>query len=119
MKPILIFVVSAVLTSCTTTSSKAPIWNVNIVNAPSVLKPKASSLAHQVGAWSGVLESPGVAIHAALLPTGKVLTFSTTLCDGDSVTSSPTSMTAPHNGTQYVIWDPNANTFATSSGSRV
>jgi hypothetical protein len=54
MKPILILAVFAVLTACATTSSKAPIWNANIVNAPSVLKPKASSLAHQVGAWSGV-----------------------------------------------------------------
>lgn len=119
MKPILILAVFALLAGCATTSSKAPVWNANIINTPSMLKPKASSLAHQVGAWSGVLEWPGVAIHAALLPTGKVLTFSTASGDGDSVTSSPMSATAPHNGTQYVIWDPNANTFATSSGSNV
>lgn len=84
-----------------------------------LLEPQFSSEAHKVGAWSNVFAWPGVAIHAALLPSGKVLTFSTASGDQRSVISDPESSVSPHNTTQYVIWNPSQNRFETSSGSSV
>jgi hypothetical protein len=109
------------LMACTNTATRSTPNAIGqgMRSALGSFSPQASSMAHQVGAWSGVLSWPGVAIHAALLPTGKVLTFSTASGDDRSVTSSPNSNAFPHNSTQFTVWDPMTNRFQNASGSNV
>ena len=54
----------------------------------------------QVGQWSGVTSWPILPIHVTLMPTGKVLAY------GHDATNNTTLAT---------IWDPNANTFQSTS----
>lgn len=61
------------------------------------MAPAANS--HIVGQWSQVLGLPIVAIHNAVLPTGKVLMW-------DSVGDNPTETYPVHNTTRAIVWDP-------------
>ncbi len=59
----------------------------------------------QVGKWSGVYDWPVVAIHASLLPSGKVLAY-------DSVpgqAGATETFTGPHDGTRVTLWTPNGD----------
>jgi hypothetical protein len=59
----------------------------------------------QVGKWSAVYDWPVVAIHASLLPSGKVLAY-------DSVpgqVGATETFTGPHDGTRVTLWTPNGD----------
>ncbi|MCA1703278.1 MAG: hypothetical protein LC808_08440, partial [Actinobacteria bacterium] len=53
----------------------------------------------EVGSWSAPVDWPVVAVHAALLPNGKVLAY-------DSLGDRPFGSDAVHDHTRATIWDP-------------
>jgi Domain of unknown function (DUF1929) len=62
-----------------------------------------------VGKWSAVYDWPVVAIHASLLPNGKVLAY-------DSVpgqVGATETFTGPHDGTRVTLWTPNGDQAGT------
>ena len=59
----------------------------------------AGSSAGTVGSWSPVFDLPVVAIHNAVLPTGRILMW-------DSVNDLPTDQNDIHNTTRAIVWDP-------------
>lgn len=76
------------------------------------LRLAAASDAHLNGQWSPVLNLPVVAIHAAVLPNGKILIW-------DSVGDLPSEMYPNHNTTRAIIWDPatgNATRYDVNTG---
>jgi hypothetical protein len=58
---------------------------------------------HIVGKWEGPYAWPVIAIHAALMPNGKVVAF-------DSVGDNPTESYTNHTYTRATVWDPATNT---------
>ncbi len=64
---------------------------------------RANANEHLVGKWEGPYNWPVVAIHASLLPNGKVLAF-------DSVGDGPTESFSNHTFTRATLWDPATNT---------
>lgn len=62
------------------------------------------------GSWSPVYDWPIVAIHAALLPTGKVLSWDATPDDADD---DPTTIGIAT--TRVTLWDPVANTHVSTN----
>jgi hypothetical protein len=68
------------------------------------LRLAAASNAYLVGQWSPVFNLPVVAIHAAVLPDGKVLIW-------DSVGDLPSEKYQTHNTTRAIIWDPANGNF--------
>ncbi len=58
---------------------------------------------HIVGKWEGPYAWPVVAIHAALMPNGKVVAY-------DSVGDGPTESFTNHTFTRATVWDPATNT---------
>jgi hypothetical protein len=70
---------------------------------------RAAATPDQVGKWSTVYDWPVVAIHASLLPSGKVLAY-------DSVpgqVGATETFTGPHNGTRVTLWTPNGDQAGT------
>jgi WD40 repeat protein len=62
----------------------------------------AAATPDQVGKWSAVYDWPVVAIHASLLPSGKVLAY-------DSVpgqVGATETFTGPHDSTRVTLWTP-------------
>jgi hypothetical protein len=57
---------------------------------------------HLVGKWAGPYNWPVVAIHASLMPNGKVLAF-------DSVGDNPTESYSNHTFTRATVWNPETN----------
>ncbi len=64
----------------------------------------AALTAAQGGSWGAVQAWPVVAIHTALLPNGKVLSY-------DSVGDGPTESYPNHTFTRATVWDPSTNVF--------
>ena len=62
------------------------------------------------GSWSPVYDWPLVAIHAALLPTGKVLSWDATPDDSDD---DPLSI--GNDTTRVTLWDPVSNTHVSTN----
>jgi len=75
--------------------------------SPRQLRPPApSTMSPQLGGqWSPVLDWPLVAIHAALLPNGKVLAWDATPDDADDDPHTTDNYT-----TRVTLWDPIAGT---------
>jgi hypothetical protein len=70
---------------------------------------RAAATPDQVGKWSAVYDWPVVAIHASLLPSGKVLAY-------DSVpgqVGATETFTGPHDGTRVTLWTPNGDQAGT------
>ncbi|MGH8627383.1 MAG: PA14 domain-containing protein [Gammaproteobacteria bacterium] len=59
----------------------------------------------QIGEWSAVLDWPLMAIHAHVLPNGKVLAWDAAPDDADSVSETQAGST----GTRVTLWDPVTN----------
>ena len=76
------------------------------VQAASVDRPNV------VGEWSGVYDWPVLAVHATLLPNGKVLAWDATPDDFDPNGGIPPNPHAPtaSNTTRATVWDPATNT---------
>jgi hypothetical protein len=56
----------------------------------------------QGGRWEGPYDWPVVAVHATLLPNGRVLAY-------DSVGNQPTESYEQHTFTRATLWDPASN----------
>jgi hypothetical protein len=54
------------------------------------------------GRWDGPYDWPIVAVHAVLMPNGKVMAY-------DSIGDRPTESYVDHNSTRAVVYDPNSN----------
>jgi hypothetical protein len=66
-----------------------------------------------VGKWSQVFRWPVVAIHASLMPNGKVLAY-------DSVpgqVGATETFTGPHTSTRVTVWDPVTNTHDSANSN--
>lgn len=73
--------------------------------SPSAVLAAAGPTAHLVGSWSPVENWPVVAVHAALMPDGRVLAY-------DSVGDNPTESYPVHTTTRAMLWDPSSGAIA-------
>jgi hypothetical protein len=71
--------------------------------------------ANTVGRWSGVQEWPVVAIHATLLPNGKVFAYDTALKQGD--TSQAATENLLDGNTRATVWDPASGSFSAADNT--
>ena len=67
--------------------------------------PNRSTAANVMGRWSAVKPWPVIAIHAALLPNGKLLTWG-----GGDNTMAPVGSPDAHDGNDTYVWDPMTDT---------
>ncbi|MEB3292722.1 MAG: galactose oxidase-like domain-containing protein [Synechococcales bacterium] len=60
---------------------------------------------HIVGKWEGPYDWPVIAIHATLMPNGRVLAY-------DSVGDNPTESYTNHTFTRATVWNPSTNSHS-------
>jgi Domain of unknown function (DUF1929) len=70
---------------------------------------RVAATADQVGKWSPVYDWPVVAVHASLLPSGKVLAFDTVKLPDGSTPGATENVDGEHTNTRVTIWTPNGD----------